>query len=204
MDTVDHLSRFFTSPRGTDVGLSLLQYTLQLTTGWHGNQQRDKHAADLARFSELISDARILLRLFGMAGIYSWAKAHFQSNTRDPIVTLQIMANAAFQPLENLAYLSMHKVIRISADTEAQLWAWSCRFWAVHVVLELVRLMRQRKRTVRSKDWTLQVVNNLGWLPLTAHWSLLKGLPGFTDAQVGFFGTIAAISDAQMLWNTTS
>lgn len=105
----------------------------------------------------VIGDFRIFVRLWGLAGIYMWARgtlnaplAH-DASTKDRLVRTitwsQIASCALFQVLENGAYLSGKGALTSSAWSgeagkrrENRWWLWSCRFWAAHVVLELARL----------------------------------------------------------------
>ena len=60
---------------------------------------------------------------------------------------LQIGVNVAYQALENIAYLAQHGVVGgIGKAKQARLWAWSSRFWAAHVALDLGRVWRLRRR----------------------------------------------------------
>ncbi|KAF8525899.1 peroxisomal biogenesis factor 11 [Hysterangium stoloniferum] len=108
---------------------------------------------------------------------------------------------------------------------------WSCRAWAVYVALQFLHLkedwklyklreralrrnsgksngadevltekmeVEQRKRAIWNEFWV-----NVGYLPLTVHWSLEKGLfPN--ETWVGLFGTIAAINSFQGGWAVTA
>ena len=109
----------------------------------------------------------------------------------------------------------------MSKRTETDLWLWSCRFWAAHVVLEFVRLYRERQiRLMHSeceksagkgekvaaqggdRTWWAQLVLNLAYAPLTVHWSLEKGL-GFRDVDIGYFGVIAAVASIYLGFPTS-
>ncbi|KAL6704293.1 hypothetical protein ACN47E_008357 [Coniothyrium glycines] len=107
--------------------------------------------------AETIADYRIFVRLWGMVGMYSWARATY----RDPLPadatnkdkTLRKLTWAAiascvgFQVLENGAYLSSKGVLTSASWTgdagkarENRWWLWSSRFWAAYVGVELVKL----------------------------------------------------------------
>ncbi|KAK4992258.1 hypothetical protein LTR50_001238 [Elasticomyces elasticus] len=99
--------------------------------------------------ADLISDFRIFLRLWGLLGIYAWARATYFEPPKDAVVKVlvwaQVAVNTAYQILENGAYLAQHGVLRgerWSAKSQARLWAWSSRFWMGHVALEFLRLGR--------------------------------------------------------------
>ena len=57
--------------------------------------------------------------------------------------------------------------------------------------------LRQRKDMLLSQFWV-----NVGYLPLTMHWSVEGGL--ITDGWVGVFGTIAAVASTRMQWKATA
>ncbi|KAL4249700.1 hypothetical protein ABKN59_006140 [Abortiporus biennis] len=102
----------------------------------------------------------------------------------------------------------------------------STRFWALYVVLQLAhlredrKLLKVRERAVsKSKAITAQaeqeelnkrwdalyseVVVNLAYLPLTAHWSLEKGLFQ-NEFWVGVCGMIAALASWRSGWKATA
>jgi hypothetical protein len=118
----------------------------------------------------------------------------------------------AYYPLEHLYYLSSHgilpesipnimslfsskaKSIKLNANRLAM---WSCRFWALYVVLQFAhlredrKLLKMRERTIRKakgvtsnasekeelrQRWDAfwnEVVVNLAYLPLTIHWCVI-------------------------------
>ncbi|KAF2705951.1 hypothetical protein K504DRAFT_460033 [Pleomassaria siparia CBS 279.74] len=119
-----------------------------------------------------ISDYRIFVRLWGLFGIYTWARSTYLTPSLPSaasrgeralraITWTQVVAGVAFQVLENGAYLASKGAIWTSSDgddaagsssktREAAWWIWSSRFWAAHVGLELVRLYLQSRSTSRS------------------------------------------------------
>ena len=54
-----------------------------------------------------------------------------------------------------------------------------------------------RKDMLLTQFWV-----NVGYLPLTLHWSLTKGL--ISDGWVGFFGMIAGLASWRMQWKATA
>lgn len=104
-----------------------------------------------------IADYRIFVRLWGMMGMYTWARATYldplPANATQKERTLRGLTWAAiascvgFQVLENGAYLSSKGALTTASWTgdvgkarENQWWLWSSRFWAVYVGVELVKL----------------------------------------------------------------
>ncbi|KAF2453564.1 hypothetical protein BDY21DRAFT_366853 [Lineolata rhizophorae] len=119
-----------------------------------------KAAAEAAKAAaDLIADVRIFARLWGLLPVYAWGRATLAGHGHDAVTRrlalAQVAACAAFQALENAAYLAQHGVVSARRWTAAAapewtedraqlwLWLWSSRFWAVHVALELVRLARE-------------------------------------------------------------
>lgn len=167
-------------------------------------------------FSNLISDVRIFSRLWGIFGILEWGAQTLDSPPRDTQLRLiaytQVASNIFYQILENFAYLAQHKVLKYSVDTQKKLWAWSCRFWAVHVALDFGRLLRVRQLRLQrvgkitaaeEREWWRQITCNMCWAPLTVHWSMLDG--GYLNASTtGVLGTIAGILTLRHTWKATA
>ncbi|KAF1967944.1 hypothetical protein BU23DRAFT_558933 [Bimuria novae-zelandiae CBS 107.79] len=105
----------------------------------------------------VIADYRIFVRLWGLAGLYMWARSTWntpvakEEGTKAKVVRritwAQIASLILFQVLENGVYLASKGVLTSSGwsgeagkSREIRWWVWSSRFWAVHVALELVRV----------------------------------------------------------------
>lgn len=165
-----------------------------------------------AKLGGIVSDARVLWRIWGkthpkpfqstyhlhtlpgLLPIFQWMIS--LEKTSPPtrrllnIERIQGWSMLAYYPLEHLYYLGSHQIIPISSKKLEKLSLWSCRFWAVYVVLQFFhlsedqRLLKLRERALRSVDapeerkeikrskiaianefWT-----NVGYLPLTIHW----------------------------------
>ncbi|KAF2106236.1 hypothetical protein BDV96DRAFT_337631 [Lophiotrema nucula] len=123
----------------------------------------------------VISEFRIFVRLWGLVGIYTWARATYNSplpagaGRKEKVLRVvawsQILSCAAFQILENGAYLASKGVLtsqnwsgEVGKRRETRWWVWSSRFWALHVALEGVRLWtlhryrRSAGETVEERD----------------------------------------------------
>ena len=107
--------------------------------------------------AETISDYRIFVRLWGVVGLYTWARGTYcaplpaDASAKDralrKLTWAAIASCVGFQVLENGAYLSSKGALTAASWTgevgkarENQWWLWSSRFWAVYVGVELVRL----------------------------------------------------------------
>ncbi|KAH3999821.1 hypothetical protein HBH98_088060 [Parastagonospora nodorum] len=107
--------------------------------------------------AETISDYRIFVRLWGVVGLYTWARGTYctplsgdasgKEKVLRKLTWAAIASCVGFQVLENGAYLSSKGALTTASWTgdvgkarENQWWLWSSRFWAVYVGVELVRL----------------------------------------------------------------
>ncbi|KAI9793091.1 MAG: hypothetical protein M1816_000989 [Peltula sp. TS41687] len=187
-------------------------------------------AARLRALTDLISDVRAFMRLWGLLGILAWAGRAWRHPDADrvvrAIVYAQVLANVLFQALENGAYLAGHGVLGWSGERRRTVAKWSARFWAVSVGLELGRLWRVRRVGVAGgedgkgggekqrdmgkmeRDWWRQVVVNVAYLPLTVHWSLPEGAGAgaglMSEFWVGVLGCVPGWIGVRQLWKETA
>ncbi|CAO2655211.1 Nn.00g102750.m01.CDS01 [Neocucurbitaria sp. VM-36] len=104
-----------------------------------------------------IADYRIFVRMWGLLGMYTWARATYadvlplDASRKEKILRgltwAAIASCVGFQTLENGAYLSSKGALTSASWTgdvgkarENTWWIWSSRFWAAYVGVELVRL----------------------------------------------------------------
>jgi hypothetical protein len=187
-------------------------------------------AKRLRALSDLISDYRIFVRLWSLFDIYRWGKRILLTPSPDNflqrLVCAQVFVNLILEALENGAYLSSKGIIGWSAQTQKRAYIWSSRFWMAHVGLDIWRLRHElekrrdrgtaeEKRTDGPKGdvitdagerewmakWTKELVVNLGYAPLTLHWSLETGL--ISDFWVGLFGSVVGIAGLRARWQDT-
>lgn len=179
-------------------------------------------------FSAMCSDFRMFTRLWGLLGVYHWAKSTYKSPPEDPVVKAlvwtQVLAGVGYQAYENVAYLAMKGVLRgerFSALQQAKWYELSSRFWMTHVALEVVRLMRVWQLSAASKEvnadqsderkvevakerevWRKALSVNLAWAPITAHYSWPQGC--LSNDWLGLLGTFAGVVGFRELWRQTS
>ncbi len=177
-------------------------------------------------FASLIGDFRVFMRLWGLLGIYQWGRTTYIAPPKDLMVKniqwAQVGVNAAFQFLENGAYLAQHGILNgasWTAERRAHWWLWSSRFWAAHVLLDFIRLARIRQLreqdTVSGQEkedkvlvkaekekWWKELAVNAAYAPLTFHYSLEEGC--LTDTWVGLLGMVAGAAGLRQLWNQTA
>lgn len=224
---------------GADRMFMIVQYALTLvlpslqprtilsseTTKSRSSHPSIKLYLSLKRLRDLCSDYRIFARLLGYPAVHAWGISTYNTPTSVQTGSLprwiedtQVMVNLAYQPLENVAYLSSHDILPLSKNVESKLWLWSCRCWAAHVFLDLYRLSLVRKQYLEdpainkksqqeredlSFSWVREVIINLAYAPLTLHWSLERGLPGLTERGVGALGVVAAIGQLSKMWDAS-
>ncbi|KAK3934934.1 putative peroxin 11c protein [Diplogelasinospora grovesii] len=170
----------------------------------------------LKALSTLLSEARMILRLWGLLGMYFWAKSlivktkHQSSDSpteskkslvETAISWTQLLTCIIFQALENGAYLSSKGALGWDAKTQASAYKWSARFWSLYTGVELGRLAAEAlnpNKTAAVNSWRKQVARNLAWAPLTVHWSMDKGF--VPEAMVGLLGSIPGIIQMRELW----
>lgn len=104
-----------------------------------------------------IADYRIFVRLWGLVGLYTWARSTYLSPLPPNAPTKEkslrsltwcaLASCVGFQVLENGAYLSSKGALTTASwageqgkARENAWWLWSSRFWAAYVGVELTRL----------------------------------------------------------------
>ncbi|KAL7279301.1 hypothetical protein ACG7TL_007142 [Trametes sanguinea] len=170
----------------------IIQYTAKLLVSflqWRARLQYDAgrrklplsaSADKLARLGSIISDARMLFRIWGLLPIFQWmiAMERNPAPTRKlrTIERLQGWSMLAYYPLEHLYYLLSHSIIPDkltlpsitafipfirSRPSHTQiplklgtLGLWSTRFWAAYVMLQLAHL-REDSKLLRLRERTL-------------------------------------------------
>ncbi|KAH9949994.1 hypothetical protein B0H21DRAFT_46745 [Amylocystis lapponica] len=264
-ETVNHLVRYLSTWSGSEFSLfMIMQYAIKLIVPYLHLRARLQFRAGLrkasvsptadglTKFGNVVGDARMLFRIWGLLPIIQWMTSierhHPPTRQLLTIERLQGWSMIAYYPLEHLYYLISHSVLPselpsvplasrlpftkttlggrgVSWDLNA-LGIWSVRFWAVYVLLQFVHLredtkvLKMRQRALnKSKAVTTEaekedlkerwaalrneVVVNLGYLPLTIHWSLEKGLFK-NDIWVGVFGLIAGIASWRSGWKASA
>ncbi|KAL8911143.1 MAG: hypothetical protein Q9171_003634 [Xanthocarpia ochracea] len=235
-----------------DFILSTTSYTLSLLSTLvspspsHPNSLLSHYASlhlRLSNLSSLLSSTRITLRLFSLPSIYVWAYSEYQKWARAPhhsstpprtiddtniinsITLTQIVAGFTFQILENLAYLGDNNILPLNAQTRAKFWRWCCRAWALHVFLDIAKLLRQRHLgntrpevkdatkqlesanggqdiAEREAQWWRELKINLAYAPMTLHYSLENGV--MSDSLVALCGVLASTWGLKGAWKKTA
>lgn len=181
-------------------------------------------AASTKGMASMISDVRTFTRLWGLIGVYAWARSTYYDGPHDALLRAtawaQIVANAAYYVLEHGAYLASKNIIRGWSDKkQARWWLWSGRCFAGHVALDYVRLWRTRQLREEAKEmgeekedklearraeqvWWRELAVNAAYSPLVVHWSLESGY--VSDAWVGLLGATAGLLGFREAWRKTA
>lgn len=240
---MNHAVRYLSTWSGSDKFFMVIQYTCKLLAPYFLLRAQLQHKAGktksaesfaataLTKLGSNISNARTLSNFWGLLPIIQWLSSleRSQPQTRKllNIERLQALAMLAYYPLEHAYYLGSQSIIRVSPRTSGKLAMWSCRIWALYIVLQFghlredMKLLAQDERAARaarkggevsseatanrvlvkrkSALWN-QLLVNIGNFPLALHWSLEKGLFG-NETWVNFFGLIAALASFRAGWS---
>ncbi|KAJ2789619.1 hypothetical protein GGI18_002295 [Coemansia linderi] len=230
--TLDHIIRFLSSGSGHDKFWMLTQYFTKVVV-WLFAKRGQKSASERVRtLSNLVADYRIMIRLTGLVPMAQYVRyaEQFPAKTRllqwlDRIMNLTLVC---YYPLEHIYWLGAHQILPFSENLIDIAGYWSCRFWAVWVAMQFVRLgeeyrLIQGKRreiytrdkidaaqmqveldavSAETKSWKTQLIINACYFPLTLHWSIRGST--FPDVAVGVCGTVAAVAQACNVWKATA
>lgn len=151
--TLSHFNRVAGSTSGQDKLFMVYAYAAHVVVAaLKSKRLATKTRIDLAERIEklrgVISDARVLYRLFGLFPIISWAQSLNDPATQPKdgqlllIQRLQAWSMLLYYPLEHTYYLAGKGVFKIQPKRIGQLVIWSCRFWAAYVVLQILHIRR--------------------------------------------------------------
>ncbi|KAK3302291.1 uncharacterized protein B0T15DRAFT_300097 [Chaetomium strumarium] len=185
----------------------------------------------LSALSSLLSEARMILRLWALLGMYFWARGLLRrtllcsssppSSTKDAekepssskaaaaLEYLRLVLCVTFQALENGAYLSSRGVMSWTPAQQGRAFKWSARLWGAYVGIELGKLAAERlgggfgaKTKAERGEWAKKTARQLAWAPLTLHWGSDKGL--VSEMTVGVLASIPGIIQLRDLWASTA
>ncbi|KAM5445457.1 hypothetical protein MaudCBS49596_007516 [Microsporum audouinii] len=105
----------------------------------------------LLALASLVSETRTSLRLLGLIPLWAWGSSICKSPPADPVLRAiaygQVISCVLFQFLENVAFLASKGVLSKQAVERwgsLSKWSlWSIRAWLTHILLELVKLVRE-------------------------------------------------------------
>ncbi|KAF3769568.1 hypothetical protein M406DRAFT_283973 [Cryphonectria parasitica EP155] len=186
-------------------------------------------SARLKNLGSLASEARTIARLWGLLGMYFWARRLVlqllssdggggggggnnnnkkKEKQQDTTATLlvswaQLISCTAFQYLENVAYLSGRGVLGWTPKQQGRAYVVASRWLAVYTGLEIGKLLAEIEERAQAEEAVRRsMAINLAWTPLTLHWATEGGF--LTDAAVGFGGCIPGVIQMRKLWRETA
>ncbi|KAK0661241.1 putative PEX11C peroxisomal biogenesis factor 11 [Cercophora samala] len=232
---LSRLEKCMSTPSGIDTVMLLLCYTSKLTanvlTSGRVTTLLDKSSQPIARktlatllakrlnnLSALMSESRVILRLWALLGIYSWGRSIVATPATSVAAKgldyVRLILCVLLQGLENGAYLSFRGVMGWTPEQQGLAYKWSARFWGAFVGIEVGKLLAERVGRVQKKDgeeerretreWKRKLAKSLAWAPLTVHWSVDGGLPGVTELVVGALASVPGVIQMGDLWETVS
>lgn len=179
------------------------------------------------KFAGMCSDVRTFMRLWGLLGIWGWAKGIWLDPPKDEVLKAvawaQITVNTLYLIYEHPSYLASKGVLK--GWSAEKITRWSCRSshgFTAHVMLDYMRLwrvrqLRQREQAnqalIEEKEekverkqqeamWWKELYVNIAYTPLVVHWSLPDGL--VSDTTVGLLGTWVGILGFREVWRQTA
>ncbi|CAG7852594.1 SubName: Full=Uncharacterized protein {ECO:0000313/EMBL:CCA71460.1} [Serendipita indica DSM 11827] len=169
---LDHAVRFLSTWSGSDrlfqrkASVPLLEMRARME--YRNGLRKIPSSTTAARWKKLgtvISDARTMLRLWGLLPIFQWLIS--LERTPPPtrrlltIERIQGLSMLAYYPLEHLYYFGSQGILPISKERIGKYSLWSCRAWALYVFLQFLhlkedwRLLKMRERAI-TKDATTE------------------------------------------------
>ncbi|KAJ1969774.1 hypothetical protein H4R35_006050 [Dimargaris xerosporica] len=231
----DRLNRYLASVSGMDKLLMIIQYFSKIIV-WYAMRTRNRTLAEGVRnVANPVGDFRILMRFTGLIPLVYYMRSIENSPPSTPrlhwLARLECWVNLVYYPLEHAYWLGAHHVLPwLSTPRMVNgLGMWSCRLWALYVVLHFFTLRDQRRQLIASKraiyedksessptamqaklerwhtqhkQWWIELIINTAYFPLTVHWSYPAST--FPDVGVGICGTIAALAQIYSGWQATS
>lgn len=223
------LHKCLATPAGIDTVMLFLCYTSRLSasalTGlsaspagkWLALLLSGRSASTLATrlraLSTLLSEARTILRLWALLGMYTWGKGLVsktffgsssaekkESKTTTVIEWARLLCCVGLQGLENGAYLSSKGVMGWTPAQQGLAYKWSARFWAAYIGIELGRLLAGSTGD-ETAEWRKKVARNAAWMPLTLHWSSDVGF--VNEPLIGALASVPGIIQMRDLWAST-
>ncbi|ORX82080.1 hypothetical protein K493DRAFT_326973 [Basidiobolus meristosporus CBS 931.73] len=139
---LDRLVKLFSTFRGNDKVLMLIQYTCKILVAYFNYRKKPGLATRFANLGGPTADFRILLRYSGLVpmlqAILAVERSPPASRTLLWVERLQNLSMVIYYPLEHIYWLGAHNVIPLSTEKTNKISLWSCRFWAAYVVLQFI------------------------------------------------------------------
>ncbi|KIS72018.1 uncharacterized protein UMAG_00440 [Mycosarcoma maydis] len=161
-ERLDHMIRYLSTWSGTDKCLMLtqyssklvivllnLQYALRLRMLGMRSTKTSSAAQRVQKLGSLISDARVLYRIWGILPIIKWMigleRSPPPTRLLHNIERIQGWSMLAYCPMEAIAYLGSHGIVSVPDAIQNGFWLWGSRFWALYVGLQLLHLVEDNR-----------------------------------------------------------
>ncbi|KAI0526379.1 hypothetical protein F5B22DRAFT_155460 [Xylaria bambusicola] len=123
-------------------------------------------ARRLKALSVLTSEARTIMRLWGLLSMYFWGRSLVlslrrkkqaegektspaESKFKTSLAWSQLAACIGYQSMENVLFLATKGVLDVAPKTQGKLGLWCARCWGAFVGLELMRLFHESSNRAR-------------------------------------------------------
>lgn len=161
-ERLDHMIRYLSTWSGTDKCLMLTQYSsklvivllnlqhaLRLRMLGMRSTKTSSAAQRVQKLGSLISDARVLYRIWGILPIIKWMigleRSPPPTRLLHNIERIQGWSMLAYCPMEAIAYLGSHGIVPVPDAIQNGFWLWGSRFWALYVGLQLLHLVEDNR-----------------------------------------------------------
>ncbi|KAK8209733.1 hypothetical protein IWZ01DRAFT_542521 [Phyllosticta capitalensis] len=153
----------------------------------------------MTKLSGVVSDFRVFVRLWALLDIYTWARGRVvgrqwerEKGLRPARVSLgEVAASAAFQALENGAYLADKGVLNGEWWTGEKGKRRIVRLGWVWAKEDEEEQLSEEDKKAKALAWWKQMISNIAWAPMTLHWSTEEGF--ISDAWVVPCGIVAGV-----------
>lgn len=222
---MDKTIQLLAQTQGIDKAYRLLVYGLLLIDR-PSTATSPSFLARLQRLRPVLNETRVVLRLFGLLPIVralmkmneaenssrdkkkeKTKKEEADQNWIQSLQKVQLLSMLVYYPCEHIYWLGAHQVLLLKPG-QGDAWSrWSCRAWALYLVLDLYieYLERQKQQDKKSESllsalssWS--VINTLADLPLAIHWSLAS-YP-LSNKAVAVLGLISTVAGIQLRWKS--
>lgn len=172
----------------------------------------------------MLGEWRTMNRMWGVMGMYFAAKELLRRKRAEKaegkptevwdtaVEASQVALLTTYHVSEATAWLSHKNVLGFSPQAQGRMSMWSVKSWAAYVVIDIIKMLVQRIRRVKSEDeaenkkfnagWTKDFLRTCSWAPLTVHWSIPGGL--LPDILVAFFALYPSTGYMRDLWRDTA
>lgn len=226
---MDSFVSFVASTDNADKVLRVVCYAGRLVSAFllRGGPGVAGYGKRLAALLASVSEARVVLRLFGLPQTLHWLLQLDVSDRDFQYRMLQVVSMLVYYPMEHVYWASMRGALTM-ADAE-HLSIVSCRAWFLYLAVEACLLLRewrqledpstfpeaddrgriaealsetlkrQRQLKAKRRALLLRTIAVLGDIPLALTWSVPRSF--LSDTWIGMFGTASSIAGIIQKWS---